>query len=315
VRVLIAEDDVASRSLLGRILTRWGYEVTSTADGVEAWRELQGRDPPRLAIVDWMMPGLDGVELCRRVREADATRPPYIILLTAREGKHDVVIGLDAGANDYVGKPFDRDELHARLEVGRRFIELNEKLLETQQALESLARTDALTGTMNRRAILERVHHEAVRAEREGHSLGLGVVDIDHFKRVNDTYGHGVGDHILQVLVSRALAAMRPYDGLGRLGGEEFLAVLPHTTSTQIRGVLERMRRAICESPVEVEDHHIEVTVSIGGAVHRGGSVESVIQSADEALYKAKSQGRNCVVMAEPLPGDAVPVEPTRGLG
>ncbi len=154
MRILIAEDDVTSRALLARVLTQWGYEVIATSNGAAAWAELQKDDAPQLAILDWEMPEINGVELCRLVQGQNTTNPPYLILLTAREGKEDIVIGLDAGANDYLGKPFDRDELRARVGVGRRFTELNEKLLETQQILEGLVRTDPLTGTMNRRAIL-----------------------------------------------------------------------------------------------------------------------------------------------------------------
>jgi two-component system cell cycle response regulator len=298
VRVLVAEDDLTSRGVLRRVLTKWGYEVLTTSNGEEAWAELQREDSPPLAILDWMMPGLDGVEVCRRVRAQVTLSPSYIILLTARGGKEDIVTGLEAGANDYLGKPFDHNELRARVDVGREFIELNQKLLETQRSLELVARTDALTGTMNRRAILDRLGQEMVRAERQGTCLGVGMIDVDFFKRINDTYGHAAGDEVLRQVVSRSAAAMRPYDAFGRFGGEEFLAIIPQVGDFEVASVFERIRAAICASGVEVDGSEIEVTVSIGGATSGGESIDAVIRAADDALYQAKAQGRNRVVMA-----------------
>jgi two-component system cell cycle response regulator len=299
VRVLVAEDDATSRKLLTRVLAQWGYEVTATSDGAEAWAVLQSDDPPPLAILDWIMPEVDGVELCRRVRMCYTASPLYIILLTGRDAKDDMVTGLDAGANDYLGKPFHREELRARVNVGRRFAELNQNLLETQRRLEILARTDPLTGTLNRRAMLERLGEEMARAALENTWPGLGMIDIDHFKHINDTYGHEVGDRVLMALVERSAATLRPYDAFGRFGGDEFLAILPHATSAEVKCVLERIRQAACGRPVEVDGHQIEVTVSIGGVTSGGESAQALVRSADVALYQAKALGRNRVVMAE----------------
>ena len=298
MRVLIAEDDRASRSLLERVLLKWGYDVAVTCDGEEAWRTLQQEDAPSLVVLDWMMPGLDGPEVCRRVRKLDAPNPPYLILLTGRDGKSDIVAGLEAGANDYLGKPFDKDELHARLEVGRRFTELNGKLLATQAILAEQARTDALTGVMNRRAILERLSEEMARTQRDATRLGVGMIDIDHFKRINDAYGHAAGDCVLREVVARASSATRPYDAFGRFGGEEFLAIVPACPEAEVASVLERIRSAVADSPVAVEGHKVRVTVSIGGAMSRGTSVDALIRSADDALYQAKVAGRDRVVVA-----------------
>lgn len=299
MRILIAEDDLTSRGLLSRVLARWGYEVLVTSDGEEAWAELQREDAPLLVILDWMMPGMDGVDVCRRVRAEPTASPPYIILLTARDGKQDIVAGLEAGANDYLGKPFDHDELRARVDVGRKFVELNQRLLQTQRALELVARTDPLTGIMNRRAILERLGQEMARAEREGSVLGVGMMDIDFFKRINDTYGHIAGDEALRQVSSRSVLAMRPYDAFGRFGGEEFLAIIPRATHTEVAGVFERVRAAICASTVDAEGAEMAVTVSIGGATSSGESVDAVLRAADDALYRAKDRGRNRVEMAE----------------
>jgi two-component system cell cycle response regulator len=298
VRILIAEDDVTSRLLLRRVLESWGYEVTATGDGAEALRALEAEDAPRLAILDWMMPEMDGVDVCRRLRVRETLQPPYIILLTALGDKESVVTGLEAGADDYVGKPYDPDELHARLEVGRRLIELNDALLEAQHALEVLAHTDSLTGVMNRGAIVDELEREIERATREGSPLGLGMLDIDHFKLVNDTYGHAAGDAVLREVVRRTLDVMRPYDSFGRFGGEEFLVLVPGAGATRLKDVLERIRRAIGVTPIVVDGHEIIVTVSLGGATRGDESADGLIARADDALYTAKEHGRDQVVLA-----------------
>src|SRR5450756_2663642 len=189
-------------------------------------RSSAASDVYKRQILDWMMPGMDGVDVCRGIRARDTLQPPYIILLTARGDKESVVTGLKAGADDYVGKPYDPDEMRARLEVGRRLVELNDDLLEAQHALQTLACTDALTGVLNRGAIVKELEREAERSAREGVPLGLGMLDIDHFKLVNDTHGHAAGDAVLCEVVRRVLGVMRPYDSLGRFGGEEFLCLL-----------------------------------------------------------------------------------------
>jgi diguanylate cyclase (GGDEF)-like protein len=301
VRVLIAEDDVTSRLLLTRVLENWGFEVTATNDGEEALAAMQAEGAPRLAILDWMMPGMDGVDVCRRLRAPVTLEPPYIILLTALGDKDSVVTGLGAGADDFVGKPYDPDELRARLEVGRRMIELNDELLEAQHALEILASTDSLTGVQNRGAIVDEMERELERAAREGSSFGLGMMDIDHFKLVNDTHGHAAGDVVLREVVRRALGVLRPYDTFGRFGGEEFLVLVPGAGGGKLGEVLERIRRAIGSTPIVVDGHELAVTVSIGGAVHGAGSADHLIARADNAMYAAKAQGRDRVVLATPL--------------
>jgi two-component system cell cycle response regulator len=298
LRVLIAEDEVTSREVLRRILTKWGYEVVVTTDGAEALAELDRGDPPLLIILDWMMPSLDGVEVCRRVRSRITSSPPYMILLTAREDRKDIVTGLDAGANDYLCKPFDNDELRARVDVGRKFVELNQQLLETQRTLHLQARTDPLTGAMNRRAILECLNTEMARVGRQGASLGVGMMDIDLFKHINDTYGHSSGDEVLRQVAARSVMAIRPYDAFGRFGGEEFLVVIPGAGPAEVLNACERVREAICSAPVDVDGTAIEVTVSIGGATSGGESIDAAIRAADDALYLAKAQGRNRVVIA-----------------
>lgn len=298
MRILIAEDDATSRLLLKRVLTGWGYEVIATSDGDEALRELLADDAPRLAILDWMMPGMDGVDVCRRVRARETRQPPYIILLTALDEKGDVVRGLEAGADDYVGKPYDPDELRARVAVGRRLVELTERLVVAQEALKVLARTDGLTGVLNRAAILAELVTEMARERREGGRLGVGILDIDHFKNVNDTHGHAAGDAVLREVVARAASVLRPYDRLGRFGGEEFLVILPGSGEAELGTVLERMRAAVAAGPVVIGDKGVAVTVSLGGAVHEDETTDGLIARADAALYAAKGRGRDCVALA-----------------
>ena len=298
MRVLVAEDDPTSRLVLQRSMAKWGYEVLAVCDGNEAWEESQKPDAPTLLVLDWEMPGMDGIDVCRQVRAHEKGRSCYIILLTARRDTEDLVAGLEAGANDYVGKPFAAAELRARVDVGRRFVELNERLLASQQALEHLARTDSLTQIMNRGAIMARLYEEVARARREGSTLALAVMDIDNFKRVNDTLGHAAGDQVLREVVRRLKFAVRPYDGLGRIGGEEFLVLIPGAARENAWAVLERARQVVCATPVEHADRQVNVTVSLGGTTTRGDEPEDqVLIRVDQALYRAKELGRNRVEM------------------
>ena len=298
MRVLLADDDLTSRLVLQKTLEKWGYEVLAVSDGNQAWDELQRPDAPSLLILDWEMPGIDGTDLCRQVRATEGDNPHYIILLTARSDTEDVVAGLEAGANDYVGKPFDPAELQARVGVGRRFVELNDQLLASRRALEHQARTDSLTQIMNRGAVLSRLSEEIARAKREGSTLAVGMVDIDHFKVVNDTHGHAAGDEVLREVVRRLTVPLRPYDALGRVGGEEFLVLVPLATGEGARAILERVRQAVGATPIEYSGGKIEVTISLGGTTTLGDEAEDeILFRADEALYRAKELGRNRVEM------------------
>jgi two-component system cell cycle response regulator len=298
MRVLVAEDDLTSRLVLQKTMAKWGYEVSSVCDGNAAWEALQKPDAPALLVLDWEMPGMDGIDVCRKVRAAESGHPRYIILLTARSDTENLVAGLEAGANDYIGKPFEPAELRARVDVGRRFVELYDQLLTSQRALEYQARTDSLTQIMNRGAIMARLHEEVARTKREGATLALGVLDIDHFKQVNDTYGHAAGDQVLREVVRRLTVAFRPYDGLGRIGGEEFLVLIPGAAPEDARTVLERARQVVCATAVDYADRRIDVTVSLGGTTTHGDEPEDeVLIRADDALYRAKELGRNRVEM------------------
>jgi two-component system, cell cycle response regulator len=301
-RVLIAEDDAMFRKILQSWLESWGYQVTVAEDGAKAWQILQQISAPHLLILDWIMPNLNGIDLCRMVRERASSPYQYILLVTAKDDKQDLVRGLEAGADDYLSKPFDRDELRARLRTGRRILTLQDEQLKAREKLRLQATQDGLTGTWNRNAILELLHREYELAARSGSTIGLIMLDVDHFKQVNDTYGHLAGDHVLVEASRRMQEAVRSYDLVGRYGGEEFLVVSPDCDPEQIQICAERIRSAIAEQPVLALGSKIVITVSAGTAVlaARLNTEKDALAAADTALYRAKSGGRNQVVSGDP---------------
>lgn len=299
MKVLIAEDDRTSRKLLAAMVAKWGYDPLVAEDGGEAWTALQQPDHPRLVLLDWNMPVLDGLDVCRRLRALDSPDPPYVILLTGRTEKGDIVHGLEAGANDYVAKPYDHEELQARLQVGRRTLTLQAHLLATQKQLEVLAARDPLTGILNRRTILERLAEELSRATRQGGDLTVAMCDVDHFKTVNDTYGHQAGDDVLRGFTASVQAHLRKYDIVGRYGGEEFLVVAPGVRDGGNVGLFERLCDRISRDALPTTRGAVSITVSIGVAsADRRSTVDTLLAAADAAMYRAKAEGRNRVAYA-----------------
>ena len=304
-RVLIAEDDPVSRHMLESFLKKWGYEVISASDGTEALRILQGPHAPQLAVLDWMMPGMEGPEVCRRMREHPDWPYVYILLLTARTQKTDILRGLESGVDDYLTKPFDSQELRARIHVGQRILDLQESLIQAQEELRFRATHDLLTGIPNRGVVLDALEREHARQSRGGASFGIVLLDIDHFKYVNDTYGHPAGDSVLKEVARRITAAIRPYDTAGRYGGEEFMVVAPAADESGMMGLAERIRAAIESAPVDTAGGLVSVTASCGAAASIGPKpIEShaLIRMADEALYRAKDGGRNRCEFAKEAP-------------
>jgi two-component system cell cycle response regulator len=296
MRVLIADDDMISRRLLEATLTRWGYEVVVTHDGTEAWEVLQGTDAPTLAILDWMMPGLDGVDVCRMVRQRTQEPYIYLLLLTTKGRREHLIEGLAAGADDYLTKPFDPHELQVRLRAGVRIVTLQAELIEAREKLRIQAMHDSLTGAWNRRAILEMLGQELARSRRDGAPVGVAIVDLDHFKQINDRYGHVAGDTALCEAVRRMRALLRPYDALGRYGGEEFLIVLPGCTTEDAVRLAERLRLGLVQEMVTLPEGDVVMTGSIGVAANdtiEALDVTSLIRAADAAMYRAKAAGRN----------------------
>lgn len=309
MRVLVADDSLVMRRLLQATLEGWGFDVVCAEDGAEALACLQSEDPPRMAILDWMMPVITGPEVCRRVRDLRAETYTYLILLTSRSQRQDIVEGMGAGADDYVVKPFDKHELEVRLRAGRRILDLQSQLLQAQEALRDQATKDPLTGCWNRRVILETLEREAERAEREKRGLSVVMLDVDHFKNVNDTYGHGAGDEALRQVTQRVKDVIRSYDSIGRIGGEEFLIVLPGCDELCALSHAERLRRMIELTPVEVDGQEIRITVSVGATSLQPGqgfTPQLLVRSADAALYMAKRMGRNRVSFQLPEQIDRV---------
>jgi diguanylate cyclase (GGDEF)-like protein len=305
MKLLIAEDEIVSQNLLKIAATKWGYEVVLCSDGTTALEELRHPDAPLLVILDWMMPGLNGPEVIRRLRERKDSPYAYLILLTGKTQAQDIVEGLEAGADDYITKPFNIAELEVRVRAGQRIVQLQAELLATQQALEIQATHDGLTGIWNRRAIMDLLDQELGRCFRTHTPVAIIMADLDHFKQINDTYGHMAGDDVLREASQRIGPNLRNYDAVGRYGGEEFLIVLPGCSPTDALRIAERIRESIAISPVKTSAGNIPITMSLGLAVtgeSREMDIESqkrvLVHAADEALYIAKREGRNRVSVA-----------------
>lgn len=296
MRVLVADDDSISRMVLRNLLVKWGYEPVEAIDGLQAWEIMQAEDSPRLALVDWMMPGLDGPELCRRLRQSSQIDYHYLILLTSRDSKKDLVEGMNAGADDYITKPYSAQELEVRLRVGKRIVSLQKSLQEALEIQRFQAQHDPLTGLLNHGEILRILDQELQRADRQELNLAIMMGDLDHFKKVNDTYGHVAGDAVLVEVSERMKKNLRLYDSIGRYGGEEFLLVLPGCSRDEAEIIANRIMNSVRENPVLFHDQQIPVTISLGIAFNNAGVPEKIvdiIQAADTAMYQAKQNGRN----------------------
>ena len=310
--VLIAEDDASSRMMLASLLTKWKYTVTLACDGNEAWRILSEPEHPHIVILDWIMPGIEGPEIVQRLRAKEKGSSHYIIIMTSANSENAVARALDAGADDFIGKPFNLNELRARIAVGRRVTCLHKALADRLHKLEAaaetitrLASTDELTGLHNRRSFNEFFALEMSAARRHNHPLSLISVDLDNFKAVNDTFGHSVGDQLLKEFSALMQKMVRAEDFTVRWGGDEFIILLPHTTGEAAEALAERIRIAFEQNADWV--FPLAVTASFGVAQLREGEQgEALICRADDALYSAKYEGRNRVLKADydPIPSD-----------
>lgn len=298
IQVLIAEDDKLCRTILEKSLRKWGYEIISTEDGREAWKAIQEQNI-QIAILDWIMPKIDGVELCKKIRAKKWDEYIYIIMLTIRSKQSDIRKGFDAGVDDYITKPFDTYELKARLQTGKRIIGLQNQLLDSQKKLQEIATHDTLTNLLNRYEILNVLSDEFHRSLRENKPVSTVMLDIDYFKKINDSYGHGVGDEVLLEVASRLVRVLRRYDKVGRYGGDEFLAVLPGCDLNTATRIAERLRRSVSQERIQTEAGQLYVTISAGcssSVSQSHKSIEYLVKVSDKALYHAKNMGRDCVV-------------------
>jgi diguanylate cyclase (GGDEF)-like protein len=295
---LIADDEAVSLRMLEKTLERAGYEVTAVSDGRKAVEELCRPEGPRLALLDWVMPQLDGPAVCRTVRRKRSQRHVYLVLLTSKSSKEDIVEGLESGADDYLTKPFDPGELKARLHTGMRILELEDNLVEAREDMRYKATHDSLTSLLNRGTILELLAGELNPKRRDKHPISIVLGDLDHFKLVNDNYGHILGDEVLREVARRMLRSVRSYDFVGRYGGEEFLVVLNNCSAVETAmDRAEEIRKAIGGSPIRTTQGPITITMSLGVSVSRPYDtlpLEEVLCEVDDALYAAKSAGRNC---------------------
>jgi two-component system cell cycle response regulator len=310
MRILIADDEAMSRRLLQKTLERAGYEVLAVENGRQAADQLCVANGPKLALLDWVMPELDGPGVCKEVRKRKEQSYVYMVLLTSKEAKEDVVAGLGSGADDYLTKPFDPEELKARLRTGLRILDLEDRLVEAREEMRFKAMHDALTSLWNRGMILELLGRELSRSRREHVSTAILLCDLDHFKDVNDTFGHLAGDEVLRETARRLLSSVRSYDFVGRYGGEEFLVVLNNCDPAFGFVRAEQIRKTIAQCPVQTSNGVVPVSMSLGVLLsHEWGmrSVEELLQEADLALYAAKAAGRNCVKVASPNTISRVP--------
>ena len=289
MRILLVDDNAVVRLTIERLLTQRGWEVICAGDGEQAYALLQADDAPELAIVDWMMPGMSGPELCRKLRDGDRTSRTHVIMLTGRGGTDDMVTGLDSGADDFVAKPVNINELDARIRAAQR-------LIVRQEQLRTRANIDELTTILNRAGIRDVLRRAWNQAAREKSPCSIVLCDVDRFKSVNDIYGHPVGDCVLRGVAQRLAECLRQHDVVGRYGGEEFLIVLPGCHLHEAFAVAERARTHVVSNTIDTSAGPLPVTVSFGIATGDGTqNLDELVSQADSALYRAKEGGRNCV--------------------
>lgn len=304
MKILIADDDPLSRTLMQRTLERFGFEALMAENGSKALELLCKPGAPRLALIDWMMPELNGPELCRAVRaQRHDGLYVYMLLLTSKQSSEDIVAGLEAGADDYLTKPCHPAELKARLHTGRRILQLEDKLVEAREEMRFKATHDALTSLWNRASIfsllLTALHDGNVRQQQ----VSILLCDVDHFKSINDNFGHIVGDVVLVEVARRLRDALGARDAVGRYGGEEFLMMLVDCDPTALSERAEKIRLSICSSPIHTGECFLDISVSIGAMTCGHWNTEmpltKLLVDADAALYQAKAGGRNRVMLAE----------------
>ncbi len=299
MKVLIADDEPVSRRLLEILLNKWGYDVTAATNGHEAWQLLQPDHHPKIAILDWMMPGMDGLQVCRQLRQRENSPSTYILMLTAKQEKEDIEGCFQAGADDFLAKPFAAQDLRARLRAAERIIDLEEQLCSAQTVLNAETKVDSLTGLWNRSSMMEILCRELHRARRQGSLVSLIMADIDRLKQINQRYGHLAGDAVLRETSRRMRSALRSYDSLGRYGGGQFLVVSPACNREEALKPAERLRARSSKEPIITFEGPLNVTISLGVVIGNDEKqAHDLIGVAEAALSQAKIAGRDCVEVA-----------------
>jgi two-component system cell cycle response regulator len=297
MKILLVEDSYIERRKLGTYLTDWGFEYVAVGSGTEAIKLLEAPNPPDLALLDWILPGLDGIDVLRRIRKLSHGNYIYTVMLTAKSHKQDRIAAMDAGADDYLSKPVDPTDLRSRIMVGKRILEL-------QQSLRFAATHDFLTKLLNRSEILAALEREFARGGREDKPATIILADIDHFKRVNDTLGHAAGDEVLKEVAKRLKTGLRPYDVVGRYGGEEFLLILPGCSLADGARRADAIRNGVAKDTILTPFGATSATVSMGvtaTSATRDCSPSESLREADVSLYAAKKNGRNRVEIFSPV--------------
>lgn len=300
LKVLVVDDSATCRQRVGLTLDYHpSYETFLACNGEEALR-IYREKLPSIVVTDWMMPDFSGIELCQRIRAEKELPFAYVIMMTSDTDKGRAAQALEAGADDYIAKPFDSSELLARIGAGRRMVELYRELQSKNAQLEELARTDALTGLPNRRAIEDWADKQLKGSSRHGFPIWMILGDLDHFKQVNDTFGHAAGDAVLRTFAETLKQGTRASDMCGRLGGDEFLMVITHVSGEKIELMVNRFREQFSSLSFPFSAHSISLTATFGAAgieSDQQWSFSELLRSADEMLYEAKRAGRNCVRM------------------
>lgn len=305
-RVIVADDNERDRLLLQYVLDKWGFDVCLASNGLEAWELLQSEDVPTIALLDRVMPKLDGIQLCHKIRSVPRRHYTYVVIVTAMSEKEHMVSGLRAGADDYLAKPFDGDELQSRLLVAERILGIQEELVDAHERAKIHAIQvvqDCLTQLLNRAGIMDALNHEISRSHRSREPFAVIMADVDHFKHINDTYCHPAGDEVLYEVASRIKRSMRAYDSVGRYGGGEFLSIVPGCDESTAFQVAEKIRQAVGGTPLKILGEDKTVTISLGvNAMAGETSAHAILSAADAALYQAKAGGRNCTKLASTIP-------------
>lgn len=302
MRALVADSDPDRLRQFESWLGKWGYDVTSVKNGVEAWSRLEAERAPILVVLAWRMEGMPGIDVCRRLRLQPELPTAYVLLVADGREAEDLLDGVNAGADDFLFTPLDAVETKARVRTGARIVEVEQALRASLDALRVQSTRDVITGTWNRAAILELLHKELERSRRKSGSVAVVVADLDGFRRVNESLGTPAGDEVLREAARRLSATLRPYDAVGRFGGGQFLVVLPGSDGLGALTVAERIRESFAKRPIVTTSGPVAVTLSLGVASEGGEAAtdaNALLKAADAALKRAQQGGRNRTALSD----------------